>query len=234
MKFEDAGGHSIASWTNYYIVRLVFYIITPRLSAFSFGRMFSLVLLGGFDDPAQVFPSGELRWSLLKSTPLRDHDDDGELIGAITVIEDVTAVKTAEVRTRVLAESGRILASSLDYEQTLRNVADIAVPALADYCGVDLLDDHGVLERVAASHRDPQGRQFARRLMDIPRVLPDSGHPTRRVLLTGTTELYAEVGDAQLEVFTRDAVHGQLLRELGVRSADARADAGFPHERSAC
>ncbi len=160
--------------------------------------------------------SGDLHWSLLKSTPLRD--DGGELVGAITVIEDVTAVKTAEVRTRVLAESGRILASSLDYEQTLRNVAEIAVPALADFCGVDLLDEYGVLARVAAAHRDPRGRDFARRLLDIPHVSPDSAHPARRVLLTGTTELYADVREIQLDAFSRDPVHGELLRELGVRS----------------
>ena len=58
----------------------------------------------------------------------------------MTVIEDVTALKNAELRTRVLAESGRILASSLDYQETLRNVANIAVPALADWCAVDLVD----------------------------------------------------------------------------------------------
>jgi PAS domain S-box-containing protein len=65
--------------------------------------------------------TGEVRWNLLKATPL--HDRRGDFLGAITVIEDVTPVKTAEVRTRVLAESGLVLASSLDYQQTLRNVA---------------------------------------------------------------------------------------------------------------
>ena len=51
--------------------------------------------------------TGELQWMLLKTDALRD--EDGAVLGAITVIEDVTAVKTAELRTRVLAESGRIL-----------------------------------------------------------------------------------------------------------------------------
>ena len=82
--------------------------------------------------------TGELHWNLLRATPLRN--DDGDFIGAITVIEDVTAVKQAEVRTRVLAESGAMLASSLDYQQTLHHVANVAVPALADWCAVDLID----------------------------------------------------------------------------------------------
>src|ERR1700742_1713109 len=75
--------------------------------------------------------TGAVAWRQLKATPLRD--EHGELTAAVTVIEDVTALKNAEMRMRVLAESGRILASSLDYQQTLRNVAKIAVPALADW-----------------------------------------------------------------------------------------------------
>jgi PAS domain S-box-containing protein len=61
--------------------------------------------------------SGQARWELLKAAALRN--GDGQLVAAVTVIEDVTAVKTAEVHMRLLSESGRILASSLDYQQTL-------------------------------------------------------------------------------------------------------------------
>ncbi len=82
----------------------------------------------------------------------------------MTVIEDVTAVKTAEVHMRVLAESGRVLASSLDSKQTLRNVAEAAVPGLADWCMVDLLDDAGQRARVASAHRDPAQRDLVARL----------------------------------------------------------------------
>ena len=118
------------------------------------------------------------------------HDGDGELLGEMTVIEDITAVKTAEIRTAALAESGRILASSLDYEQTLRNVVEIAVPALADYCSIDLLGDRGVLQRVAAAHRDPERRQLAAELGSLRDVSLDPDHPVRRVLSTGTSQLY--------------------------------------------
>ena len=160
--------------------------------------------------------TGERSWSLLKASPLRD--DDGTLVGAITVIEDVTAVKTAEVRTRVLAESGRILASSLDYQQALRNVAEIAVPSLADFCGVDLVDDLGRLQRVAAAHRDPRWQQLAERLRHLDPGLPDPDHPAARVMLTGTSELFSDVTEAELRVAARDESHLAVLREMGVRS----------------
>ena len=46
-----------------------------------------------------------------------------------------------EGRTSFLAEAGRVLSSSLDYETTLRNFAHLAVPRVADWCAIDVLDE---------------------------------------------------------------------------------------------
>jgi PAS domain S-box-containing protein len=160
--------------------------------------------------------TGDVTWDLLKTTALCD--DDGELIGAMTVIEDVTAVKTAEVRTGVLAESGRILASSLDYQQTLRNVTEVAVPQLADFCAVHLAGADGQMERVAATHRDPAREQLVAELAVFRRVGLDASDPATRVLATGTPELFAGVTDQQLQQVARNERHLTLLRELAPRS----------------
>ena len=155
-------------------------------------------------------------WRLLKTTAMRD--ERGGFLGAMTVIEDVTSVKTAEVHTRVLAESGRILASSLDYQQTLGNIAEVAVPSLADYCGVDLLDDRGRLERVAAAHRDPARQKLAAELRQLAPEQLDPSNPSRRVLSTGTSELFPEITDADLVAAARNEEHLALLRALEIRS----------------
>jgi serine phosphatase RsbU (regulator of sigma subunit) len=155
-------------------------------------------------------------WRLLKTTAMRD--ERGQFLGAITVIEDVSPVKAAEVHTRVLAESGRILASSLDYQQTLGNVADVAVPSIADYCGVDLLDDKGRLERVAAAHRSPAKQEIAAGLRNLAPTYPQPGNPATRVLETGASELFPEVTDAQLVAAARSEEHLALLRGLDIRS----------------
>jgi PAS domain S-box-containing protein len=160
--------------------------------------------------------TGEVRWDLLKTTPL--HDAGGSLLGAMTVIEDVTAVKAAEVQTRVLAESGRILASSLDYQQTLGNVTEIAVPSLADYCSVDLIGQDHRIERVAATHRDPARGEIAAELRQLGPDTPVPGSATYRVLESGTPEIFSEVTDEQLEAVSRDERHLELLRALGLRS----------------
>jgi len=160
--------------------------------------------------------TGAVRWNLLKATALRDQR--GAFLGAITVIEDMTAVKTAEVHTRVLAESGLMLAASLDYQQTLRNVARVAVPALADWCAVDLVDASGRREHVVTAHRDQGKQEIAGRLREFE---PDQLDPDRalgRVLSTGISELHAEVSDEQLIQGSRSAEHLCLLRELGMRS----------------
>lgn len=160
--------------------------------------------------------TGTLTWRLLKTTALRD--PDGEFLGAITVIEDLTAVKEAEVRTRMLAESGQILAASLDYAETLRNVAHIAVPALVDYCGVDLLDDDGLLQRVAAVHADPAREELAVRLREIDRWFPPADSPVGRVIRSGASRHYPQITAEELAGASRSEAHLQLGLDLGFRS----------------
>src|SRR4051794_24446457 len=104
--------------------------------------------------------TGEDRWRLVKSAPL---DIRGERL-AVSVIEDVTEAKEAELRQRFLARAGEVLASSLDFEQTLRRVAELAVPELADWCGVDVVDGRGVSRQVAVAHVDPGKVAFAHEL----------------------------------------------------------------------
>ena len=81
-------------------------------------------------------------------------------VGTATDIEDR---RLAEERQRFLAEAGWVLGSSLDYEQTLADVARLAVPHVADWCTVDIFVD-GKLERLALEHVDPLKLALAREL----------------------------------------------------------------------
>ena len=58
-------------------------------------------------------------------------------------------------RASFIAEASRVLSASLDYEATLRSVARVAIPYLADYVLVDVLEGRGRLRRLAAAHPDP-------------------------------------------------------------------------------
>ena len=94
--------------------------------------------------------TGEQRWLLHKATPV--FEPDGAVSLVISVIEDLTEVKRAELAQRLLAEVGHALSSSLDHRQTLQRVADLVVSGLADRCEVWLRTEGGELEQVAVAH----------------------------------------------------------------------------------
>ncbi len=99
--------------------------------------------------------TGEERWSLVKATPLRD--EAGEVDMAISVMQDLTDRIRAQRAERFLSESSKLLSTSLDYGTTLRRVAELAVREMADWCGVDVVDENGQLDRVAVAGADAPG-----------------------------------------------------------------------------
>jgi PAS domain S-box-containing protein len=182
----------------------------------------SVRLLRGEEPPPLLMntinrATGEEHWRLLKATGLRD--GEGCLEAAITIIEDVTAVKKTELRTRLLAEASEILASSLDYEQTLRNVATLAVPGFADWCGVDLAGERGERIPVAVAHSDPTKLWLAERLRSHEPDQLDPSQGLGRVLRTGRADLYPVITDEMLVQSARSDEHLALMRELGMSSA---------------
>ena len=158
----------------------------------------------------------EWRWSRVKSTPV--FEPDGTVRLAINVIEDITELKRAEQGQRFLAEAGRVLAGSLDYQETLAAVAQLAVPDIADWCAVDALAG-GEIKRVATAHADP--RKVAEVLEIAERYPPDPASPSgvHAVMRSGRSELWAEIPDEMLAAAAKDAEHLALLRSIGMTSA---------------
>jgi PAS domain S-box-containing protein len=78
----------------------------------------------------------------------------GRRILTVTV-RDMTLQKRAENEQRFLSEVGTRLASSLDYDETLTHIAELAVGELADVCIVDVLADNADSRRVRTVSRDP-------------------------------------------------------------------------------
>ncbi len=160
--------------------------------------------------------TGEARWQLLKATVLCDQNDDP--IASVMIIEDVTPQKSAELRERFLARATETLMSSLDYQETLRNVAWLAVPELADWCVVDLVDDAGARQQVVAAHPDPEKLRLAEQLRRYEPDTPNPGQGVGRVIRTGVTELYPEITDEMIQAGARDEEHLRLLRAVDFRS----------------
>ncbi len=160
--------------------------------------------------------TGELRWEVLKASPIQDAD--GRLIATVMIIEDITRERLAELRDRFMANASEVLMSSLDYEETLRNVAWLAVPEIADWCAVELVDERGARQRIAVAHRDPAKLELATRLRQFEPEELRADRGVGRVLRTGASVIYQDISDEVLVEAAVNDEHLSLLREVGFRS----------------
>jgi PAS domain S-box-containing protein len=159
---------------------------------------------------------GIRRWIRIKAEPLRD--EDGRIVAAVNVSEDVTEVKEAESAAQLLSDASSALATSLDYQRTLQHVAQLAVPDFADWCGVDLISPAGQIELVAIAHVDPEKVALGRQLRERYPVDPGTDDGMARVLRTGQSEVVREIPDEMLVAAAQDDEHLEILRGLGLNS----------------
>jgi excisionase family DNA binding protein len=132
-------------------------------------------------------------------------------------------VERAQRRAVFLSEASVALAASLDYESTLDRIAKLAVPAIADWCVVDLAerdDDGGArLRRITSVHADPTKQQYIQRLrVRYPMLDAGASHTAMRVLRSGRPWFDPSVSDARLAAESRDPDHLALMRALGFRA----------------
>ncbi len=198
-----------------------FIVTDERGQSLPMDRLPSVRLLAGEEPEPLVLrfvhgASGVEQWRVLKATPL--YDAHGQLEAAVTIIEDVTASKRAELRSALLSQASAVLASSLDYEQTLTNVAWLAVPDIADWCAVDVVDEHGDRQRVVTAHRDPAKLELARRLQALEPEEIDPERGLGAVLRTGKGRLVRTIEEGTLAAGARSAEHLELRRQLQARS----------------
>jgi PAS domain S-box-containing protein len=160
-------------------------------------------------------PSGAERWSFLSGAPVRDAAGNIEL--AVTVFRELTAQRRAEQAWRFLSDASAIIGSSLDYAATLKQLAELAVPAIADWCGVEVLAADGQVEQLAVAHADARKVELARAWRQ--RWPPQPNAAIYRVLRTGVAELYSEVTEQMIRAATPDPEQQRVAMELGIRSA---------------
>ncbi|MEH2039061.1 PAS domain S-box protein [Nostoc sp.] len=147
--------------------------------------------------------------------PLRDADNS--ILGITCAGVNITKRKQAEERLRYIAQISSLLSTSLDYEQTLEQIAKISVPQLADWCSVDILNEDGSIRRLPIAHADPSKAELARKLQEYVTDYKGASAITR-VLQTGQSELISEVSDSLLVAATQNQEHLELVRQLGMKS----------------
>ena len=163
-----------------------------------------------------IRPDGSRIWIAKRARPVLDRD--GNVIGGVASVVDISEARQARENRQFLTNATELLASSLDYEETMRQVAELAVPRIADWVAVDILDDNGVLRRIATAHADPERVALAHDLAE--RYPPDLDAPrgVGFVLRTGHADMMSEITDEMIEAAAQDAEQLEILRELELHS----------------
>lgn len=104
--------------------------------------------------------------------------------------------ENSERRAALLAEASRVLSASFDYETTLAALVRLAVPAIADYCALDIVEAEDRFERIGEAHSDPAKSHLLREVATFPRSALTASHPLIRVMTNGEPVLEAEISPA--------------------------------------
>jgi PAS domain S-box-containing protein len=166
-------------------------------------------------------------------------DASGEPAYFIAVVEDISERKKAEEerdlllvreqlaraeavaarrRLTLLAAAGPALAASLDYEQTLEDITRLLVPELADWCLLDIVEDDGSVNQLAAAHAEEEKEDLLRKLREHRRFGEGDPGSTAEVLRTGQSVLLSDLPDTTFYEPELEGEHLEIVNRLEPRS----------------
>ncbi|WP_333468368.1 sensor histidine kinase [Microcoleus sp. herbarium12] len=161
---------------------------------------------------------GAYRWHLGRAMPVRDAlGNILKWFGTCTDIDDrQRSAATADFRARALA---LLSSASLNYQEALQGLADLAVPELGDWCCVHLIEADSSIGLQAVAHSDPSKVSL---LWEIDRRLPVDPHGrygVAKVLRTGESKLYPEIPNWAIEAVVSDKTLLEAFRSQTALSA---------------
>ncbi len=199
-----------------YLLAVVGATLFGRLVAAGVATLTSVLLLDLFVVP----PRGEIR--------VRGQDLVSLLVFAgIALVVSQLVLRLERARRAESAERERLafvsraadaMSGPLDADDTLRQLAGVLVPALADWFSVELVTD-GVISNALVVHPDPEKVGLARELQGRSTTDPDAPSGAPAVIRTGRSELTEEITDEMVEELVEDRHLRRAISELRLRSA---------------
>jgi signal transduction histidine kinase len=157
------------------------------------------------------------RWHLIRIEPER-YEHPTEVKSWLGTATDIEERKRDEEREKFLSKAGELLVSSLDFEKTLEDIINIAVPELAEWCAFDVfLPDVG-LKTLAFRHKDPELGIKARELHEMFLKKEDSNVGAGHVFRTGLPEIHPVITEETFKKLAVNEYQANLGRSLGDRS----------------
>jgi PAS domain S-box-containing protein len=128
---------------------------------------------------------------------------------------DVTERRRVESEQRFLAEVGSVLASTLDYEDTVKNIVRLTVRDLADFCTFDTVEEDGSIRRLKVMSRDASQKWVCDWLMRIPL---DQGSSFIRSVIEGKRPVLIDRLRTHTLPFPVNGADIKTLRDAGFQS----------------
>jgi PAS domain S-box-containing protein len=181
---------------------------------------------------------GAYRWHLVRALPQRD--DSGAIVRWVGVNVDIDDQRRADeqrekiaIGLRALAEAGAEMYGSLDFEETLRNIAQAVAKSFATACTIDLVGEDGEYQRVAVAHPRVDMRSLFERYTDTGRFTPQ--HPIVHAIKFGTSTCVTDVRDGWLATQTQSLMAVvEMLRLRSILIVPVRAPDGSVIGALAC
>ena len=170
-----------------------------------------------------IYPDGSLHWVLGRGRLIEQVEGQPTRMIGITV--DVTQQKQAQQekeqllaqqkrsseRYRFLSDISILLSSSLeDYKTTLNRVTHLAVPIIADWCFIDLIEEDQV-NRVSVAYSDPSQSELAQEILKYPPG-KNLNHPPAKVLFEQKSLLISEFTDEMISHAAQNFEHEKVMR----------------------
>jgi PAS domain S-box-containing protein len=218
VRFNRAG-EELLGWPRQKMIGNNDYDFWPKVQADFFVEKDRETLNGGLivdipEEPIQTLHQG-VRLLHTKKVPILD--PAGHPLYLLGISEDITERRRIEKEQQFLAEASVALSASLDYDQTLATVAQLAVQHLADWCAVDVMDEDGRLSRLKVASADPDKAALCAVLEKMPpnRNLPNS---VQSVSEGKRSILIEQVTPEWMASFAQTPEHLQAMLATGVLS----------------
>ncbi|MDE2025694.1 MAG: PAS domain S-box protein, partial [Patescibacteria group bacterium] len=192
-----------------------------KKNVFPFSKFPGRRVIAGEKQVTEIFrivnkTNGKTVWLNVHSSAISDKQT-GKPILVVSVLKDVTRRKQTEETLRFLARAGEVLATSLQYEQILEQIARLAANSIADWCSIEMVEGNSV-RLVALAHTDPGKEKLARKLREDNPIDLTSSSRMSKVIKTGKPLLIPVIPQSILEVAAKDEIQLTHIKLLNFSS----------------
>jgi PAS domain S-box-containing protein len=160
--------------------------------------------------------SKSYRWVIGRALPFRDAS--GRITKWYGTCTDIDEQKRATQLQSFLAAASKQLSESLDYKKTLKKVAELGVPDIADWCTVDIYDEDNGFQQISLAHVDPKkiSQAIEYRAQNPIKIDDPTGIPN--VIRTGKPEFYPYISNEMLTEYITDKDKLAFMQSLDLHS----------------